>query len=422
MSELTKAKTPSTPSAKAAPVGALQRKCACGQHTIGGGSCDKCSEKQQRLQRRPARIAEQTGATAEVPSIVHEVLRAPGQPLDIGTRSFMESRFGHDFSQVRVHTDAKAGASAQAVDALAYTVGSNVVFGPHQYAPGSSTGRELLAHELAHVMQQGHFVSGTTPARISQPSDAGEANADQLSRSALAGERYAHQVSGSSSTVLSRRVIPRLVHCTAGSDGAPVNPVAALTTSVDRAEEMARAAAAGLREAAALTRAGNQPVGAPVEQAFNNRFGEPPEVRGGFMNRLTGAVRPTLEVALSEEMDLVASRFDLIANQFGRGFIHYLCMSTTRSFAGRAITDCSRDAWAFPGVNAIFLCPGFWSGIGDPRTRATLLIHETSHMIWESVFHGAGGSGGNFHHAECYASFVADINGVAAGTPACPAV
>lgn len=402
--------------------GMLQRKCACGTHNIGGGTCEGCSEKQQTLQRRAARVGDPQGATEEVPSIVNDVLRSPGQPLDIGTRSFMESRFGHDFSQVRVHTDAKAGESARAVDALAYTVGNDVVFGSHQYAPASTTGRELLAHELAHVMQQSDFVSGTTPTRISQPSDSGEANADQLSRAALAGERYAPQVSGSSSTVLSRRVIPRLVHCTAGSDGAPVNPVVALTTSVDRAEAMATAAATALREAAALTREGHQPVGAPVEQAFNNRFGEPPEVRGGFMNRLTGAVRPTLEAALSEEMDLVALRFDLIAAQLGRGFVHYLCMSTTRSFAGRTITDCSRDAWAFPGVNAIFLCPGFWSGIGDPRTRATLLIHETSHMIWESVFHGASGSGGNFHHAECYASFVADLEGVAAGTPACPAV
>jgi Domain of unknown function (DUF4157) len=402
--------------------GMLRRKCACGTHTIGGSTCDECSKKGQTIQRRPARVVEQTGATAEVPSIVHEVLGSAGQPLDAGVRSFMETRFGHDFSQVRVHTDSRAAESARAVDALAYTVGRDIVFGSQLYAPGNSAGRELLAHELAHVVQQGHFASGTTPARISQPSDSGEANADQLSRAALAGERHAAQVSGSSSPILSRRIIPRLVHCTAGSDGAPANPVAALTTSVDRAEEMATQAAAALREAAALTREGNQPVGAPVEQAFNNRFGEPPEVRGGFMNRLTGAVRPTLEIALSEEMDLIASRFDLIAAQLRRGFIHYLCMSTTRSFAGRTITDCSRDAWAFPGVNAIFLCPGFWSGIGDPRTRSTLLIHETAHMIWEEVFHGAGGSGGNFRHAECYASFIADINGVAAGTPACPAV
>ncbi|MGB9632210.1 MAG: DUF4157 domain-containing protein [Chloroflexaceae bacterium] len=90
-----------------------------------------------------------------MPPIVHEVLRSPGQPLDAETRAFMEPRFGHDFSRVRVHTDARAAESARAVNALAYTVGRDVVFGAGQYAPGASAGRRLLAHELAHVVQQG---------------------------------------------------------------------------------------------------------------------------------------------------------------------------------------------------------------------------------------------------------------------------
>jgi hypothetical protein len=66
----------------------------------------------------------------------------------------MESRFGHDFSQVRVHTDARAGASAKAVNALAYTVGRDIVFAAGQYAPGTVSGKKLLAHELTHVLQQ----------------------------------------------------------------------------------------------------------------------------------------------------------------------------------------------------------------------------------------------------------------------------
>jgi hypothetical protein len=66
----------------------------------------------------------------------------------------METRFGHDFSQVRVHTDARAAESARAVNANAYTVGSNVVFGEGRYAPRSVAGRRLVAHELAHVVQQ----------------------------------------------------------------------------------------------------------------------------------------------------------------------------------------------------------------------------------------------------------------------------
>jgi hypothetical protein len=89
-----------------------------------------------------------------VPPVIHEVLRSPGQPLDANTRAFMEPRFGHDFSSVRVHTNVKAAESARAVDALAYTVGRNIVFGSGGYAPSSSEGRRLLAHELTHVAQQ----------------------------------------------------------------------------------------------------------------------------------------------------------------------------------------------------------------------------------------------------------------------------
>jgi hypothetical protein len=91
-----------------------------------------------------------------VPSIVNDVLSSPGQPLDSTTRIFMEDRFGYDFSEVRVHTGSAAEQSAQDVNAHAYTVGHNVVFGAGQFAPGTHAGRRLLAHELAHVVQKGN--------------------------------------------------------------------------------------------------------------------------------------------------------------------------------------------------------------------------------------------------------------------------
>jgi outer membrane protein OmpA-like peptidoglycan-associated protein len=92
--------------------------------------------------------------SSEVPPIVQEVLNSPGQPLDPDTRIFMESRFGHNFSQVRVHTSAKAAESAQSVNASAYTVKRDIVFGAEQYAPEKTEGRKLLAHELTHFVQQ----------------------------------------------------------------------------------------------------------------------------------------------------------------------------------------------------------------------------------------------------------------------------
>ncbi len=93
--------------------------------------------------------------SSAVPPVAHEVLRSPGRSLDPGTRAFMEPRFGNDFSQVRVHADAKSAESARAVNALAYTVGRDIVFGTGQYTPGTNKGQRLLAHELTHVVQQG---------------------------------------------------------------------------------------------------------------------------------------------------------------------------------------------------------------------------------------------------------------------------
>jgi len=112
-------------------------------------------EEEGTIQAKPTiRSNADQSRVVPVPSIVHEVLRSPGKPLDKGLRAFMEPRFGRNLSQVQVHTDAKAAESAQAINALAYTFGKNVVFGAGQYVPGNSQGKKLLAHELAHVVQQ----------------------------------------------------------------------------------------------------------------------------------------------------------------------------------------------------------------------------------------------------------------------------
>jgi len=115
-----------------------------------GGACNDCAKKQSSLQRKSSGNTESSG----VPSVVHEVLRSPGQPLDATTRAFFEPRFGHDFSHVRVHTDAKASDSARSVSALAYTVSHNIVLASGQYSPTTLAGKKLLAHELTHVAQQ----------------------------------------------------------------------------------------------------------------------------------------------------------------------------------------------------------------------------------------------------------------------------
>jgi len=138
-----------------AAAGTLQRKCT---------EC-KEEEEEHKLSRKEAGTgASLSGAAA--PPIVQQALRSPGQPLDSAARGFMEQRFGRSFGNVRVHADHEAVQSARAVGALAYTVGPNIVFGAGHYQPSSASGRRLLAHELAHVVQQepGQFSVQRQPA------------------------------------------------------------------------------------------------------------------------------------------------------------------------------------------------------------------------------------------------------------------
>jgi hypothetical protein len=197
----------------------LQRKCACGSKSQSGAEqCDECSKSSSPLQAKmrvggaddvlereadqaadralasaaPAQSVSSsppeplvrrrpsgTGSGAhDAPASVGDTLRSSGAPLDRGSRQFFESRFAHDFSRVRVHTGAPAEQSADEVGARAYTVGSDVVFARGEYSPNSSDGRRLLAHELAHVVQQD---SASAPVVRRQPSKKREETARVLS-------------------------------------------------------------------------------------------------------------------------------------------------------------------------------------------------------------------------------------------------
>lgn len=173
----------------------LQRKCACGSPTSSlTGECAECKSKKRSqtklsigasndpLEQEADRVADQVLAKPENPALsgappriqrfmgqssavagtapasVDRGLASPGRPLEPALRQDMEQRFGHDFSQVRVHSGAEAERSVQDVNANAYTVGHNVVFGSGRFVPENREGRRLIAHELTHVMQQ---VGGT---------------------------------------------------------------------------------------------------------------------------------------------------------------------------------------------------------------------------------------------------------------------
>jgi len=145
------------------------------------------------LQKTAGNATVSAALEEQEPSLVKDVVGSGGgAPLDKDTMGFMESRLGADFSDVRVHTDAKASDSARSVQAYAYTVGSDVVFQSGKYEPDSDSGKRMLAHELTHVVQQRSGPVAGTPApggiQISHPSDrfeqAAEGSADRVMSSA----------------------------------------------------------------------------------------------------------------------------------------------------------------------------------------------------------------------------------------------
>jgi Domain of unknown function (DUF4157) len=110
---------------------------------------------EQLMSMQPEDAQEHSGRNTLTPLASSHAVRPSGQPLDETTRGFMEQRFGHDFSHVRVHTDSLSAAAAESVHSRAFTIGRDVVFAVGQYSPASAEGRRLLAHELTHVVQQG---------------------------------------------------------------------------------------------------------------------------------------------------------------------------------------------------------------------------------------------------------------------------
>lgn len=177
------------PSASAAPRARVDREqpgldAASSQALTTGLTTGLTPSAILNLQRAVGNAGVQTLLEDEDRSPVHDVVGSgTGSPLESGTRSVMEERLGHDFSDVRIHTGPQADESARSINAIAYTVGSDVVFGSGHYAPETVTGQRVLAHELTHVVQQRSGpVDGTAAPggiRLSDPSDRFEQAAER---------------------------------------------------------------------------------------------------------------------------------------------------------------------------------------------------------------------------------------------------
>ena len=322
-------------------------------------------------------------------------IKGGGQPLPESVRNFFEPRFGHDFSKVRVHTDSKAAESARAVNAFAYTVGRDVVFGLGQFAPGTLEGRKLVAHELTHVVQQGgSSVKGRSSLHESNDRS-WESNAEHAEH-AIGMPPNKIGLSNSAqppSGLLQRRVNPENVSCR--QTGVPEfnvtgpDAVAAIQAADAEAIELALRAEELLRFELFLARVG-LPVDFTVSQEQDPR--DPTQPRRGPVNT-------PFDTILREELGLTLTNpahFPLIQQQIDRfrrvretlesGYLRYICLAMGRqSLVGcQPGTPCEGDeasGFSCPANRLVGLCRPFWF---DSFARARTILHEPFH-IWYTM-------------------------------------
>jgi len=319
----------------------------------------KCSAWGQEEKFRSKPVGRQP-ARDEAAASVHEVLRSPAQPLDAASRAYFEPRFGHDFSQVRVHSGAAVEQSARDVNARAYTVKTDIVFGPGEYAPATSEGKRLLAHELAHVVQQGQ----------SAP-DQGSLNPKQ----SMQAQPSIASI-GASQLLILRQKVPQTTGGQQGPAGKPEDrkkqakdlcinePVDAAKARCDFTERQAtevrilRAHALRIcnRAIAAIDMPGNE---SEVERIANDYFHYVDKTI-----RLTDRNRRTFR-----------SKIKAVADELGRaGIACGTCQDE----------NCNRGAVAHSVPGLIILCPSFFniekSEAKKKMTPTRVLIHEGGHL------------------------------------------
>lgn len=316
-----------------------------------GGGCLSCQSKQPS--KEPDNLqtkglgASDTGHAA-APPIVHEVLRSPGQPLDLATRAFFEPRFGHDFSQVRVHADAKAADSAKAVNALGYTVGRHMVFSTGQYAPNNPQGKRLLAHELTHVMQQRN-ASPLGAFELGKDDSAYEREADEFATT----PNHAGAALSETPQVLARYnpPAPNTEDCSKDQINALNNALAVARTWVNVATPKVVSYAYFYANPRVTAVPANPAVHVPTRNALHDNFHT---TRNGVLSIRDGFVE--LQAALNN--------------------------SITFECEGQGCEDQAYVRGAFAAIRRvgdIHVCPP-WFNCRDYYRRVTTLIHERAHQ------------------------------------------
>ncbi len=345
--------------------------------------CSHC-EKEEQLQKK-----EGSGGTVHPAdtSQVQDVISSKGQPLDKGTRNFMESRFGNDFSNVQVHTDTGANWSAAGINARAYTSGNHIAFASGEYQPQTDTGKHLLAHELTHVVQQ----KGQTAAPIQR------------------------SVNGNSrcSTTVDPAAPPRPLTFIILADMLAGSHLSWAITSM---------------QLDLMSSSRNGKLSGNSFDAYRSRFGDPPAVRRGFRNRFDNSTHPDIAAAQEAEMRSLIARLRSVQRLLDSG-ITYRCTGNGRWKVNDDFTfsRCGANTLLkapIADVHAIAICPSFWN---DPASddQGISIIHELFHIRFQYPDHDttpAATSAQRLREPQCYAGFVADVNNVSSTDASCPTI
>jgi hypothetical protein len=316
----------------------IQRKCA---------AC----EEEEHAQRKEDGASRQR---SEAPSIVSDAINAGGAPLDEGTKSFMENRFGYDFGNVKIHTDTIAAKSAQSINALAYTNGNSIVFNHGQYSPETENGKRLLAHELTHVVQQKGVQRRIIQRQI-------------IDRNVTTNEAMLTQLG-----LTRQQIIDTIISADADAIVLAQNAEDTLTTELNNAQS------------------GN-PVDANAETILVEELGL------SFNNRAHhGLIRQQI------------GRFRRVRETLESGYLRYIALGIGNiSLVGCQAGDCGENfAFSCPGNRLIVLCQTFWD---TPDEQSATILHEPFH-IWFSMLRHADNA---LRRADssCFESFALRVSG-----------
>ena len=366
--------------------------------------CAECEEEQQETVQRQAEeeeeeeellqpkseaggsraAAEATAASGSATEAAAAV-RGGGRALSPAERSYFEPRFGRDFSAVRLHDGAPAQRAAAAINARAYTLGSSIAFAAGEYRPATSGGRRLLAHELAHVVQQ----TGSGPTTI-------------------------------------RRSVAASSRCPANQHGAPADPLTEIASADAEAQKMTLGTSHLLFLESILF---SDPTFGPsaVSTAYADRFGTPEAVAGGkFRNRFTGKQHDTEDEAKAAEMESLSERFEKINKRLS-GSIRYRCPGNKKIKVGGCHDRCEGDfAWncAPSSRSTMVLCEPFWTNaqMNTAQQKGANIVHEGSHLQYSLPDHKHDTVQQRGQNSECYEAMVADVYGFTAEVDDCPKV